>query len=63
MRNRWILAGVLIVVGLVWMGQGFGLLQGSSFMTGDARWGLLGVVCFVGGALIGASAVVRRPKA
>ena len=38
MRTRLIIAVVLILVGLVWMGQGTGVIQGSGFMTDDMRW-------------------------
>lgn len=63
MRTRLIIAGVLIVVGLVWMGQGTGFLQGSSFMTDDVRWAVFGLVAFLVGAAVGASAVIRRSRA
>jgi len=42
-RGRTITAGAIVAVGLVWVGQGLGLLRGSSFMVGDARWAILGV--------------------
>ncbi len=63
MRTRLIIAGVLIVTGLVWIGQGTGVIQGSGFMTDDMRWAVIGLVVFLGGALIGASAVIRRSRA
>jgi uncharacterized membrane protein len=37
---------VLVVVGLVWIGQGVGLLPGS-FMTGQAIWAVIGLVVLV----------------
>jgi hypothetical protein len=43
-RGRSILATVLVAVGLVWLGQGSGLLTGQSFMIGDVRWAVAGVV-------------------
>jgi len=58
-----IIAGVLIVVGLVWMGQGTGVIQGSGFMTDDLKWAVIGLVVFLVGAALGASAVIRRSKA
>ena len=37
------IAGILLaLVGLVWIGQGTGLLQGSSFMVDDLRWAVIG---------------------
>jgi hypothetical protein len=51
-RTAFIAAGLLIVIGAVFVGQGLGLLRGSSFMVGDARWAVIGVV-FIGlGALL-----------
>ena len=38
MRGRVIAAALLVAVGLVWIGQGLGLLRGSGFMVGDLRW-------------------------
>ena len=36
-RARTILAIILVAIGLVWIGQGTGLLKSSSFMVGDGR--------------------------
>ncbi len=63
MRTRLIVAVVLILVGLVWMGQGTGVIGGSGFMTDDMRWAAIGAVVFVAGALIGGWAVIRRSRA
>ena len=63
MRSRLIIAGILILVGLVWMGQGSGVIRSSGFMTDDMRWAAIGAVVFVVGALIGGWAVIRRPRA
>ena len=63
MRTRLIVAGVLIVIGLVWMGQGTGVIQGSGFMTDDTRWAVIGLVVFLVGAAVGAVAVIRRSRA
>lgn len=43
--GRKILAGLLGVTGLVWFFQGIDLLPGS-FMTGDLRWAIIGIVAF-----------------
>jgi len=40
---RLALAAVCGLVGLIWFGQGIGLI-GGSFMTGDAVWAVIGVV-------------------
>jgi hypothetical protein len=44
MRGRLIAAGVLLISGLVWIGQGLGLLRGSSPMVDDVRWAAAGAV-------------------
>jgi fatty acid desaturase len=53
-RPMWLrraIAIVLVLVGLVWFFQGIGVLEGS-FMTGEALWAVIGVVCVVGGAAL-----------
>jgi len=52
MRGRMITAAALVAVGLIWIGQGSGALPGSSFMSGDARWAVTGVVVVVFGATL-----------
>ena len=45
-----VIAGVAsVLVGLVWIGQGLGLLRGSSFMVDDVRWALIGLVAVIVG--------------
>lgn len=61
MRARLILAVALIAVGLVWIGQGLGLLRGSSFMVDDASWAIAGVILLAAGGAIALSA--RRSAA
>ncbi len=44
--------GILaVIVGLVWTGQGIGLI-GGSFMTGETVWALIGPVVAVVGVLV-----------
>jgi hypothetical protein len=40
---RLTLAAVLAIVGVVWIGQGVGVIPGS-FMTSDTRWAIAGAV-------------------
>ena len=61
MRNRWIIAAVLVVIGLVWIGQGSGVIRGSGFMTDDVRWAIVGAVLIVVGVVVGWTAVRARP--
>ena len=60
-RSAYIAAGLLIVVGAVFVGQGLGILRGSSFMVGDPRWAVIGAVLIVLGALLAWRASVQRP--
>jgi hypothetical protein len=39
---------VVLIVGLVWFGQGIGLI-GGSFMSGEAVWAVIGFVAVVFG--------------
>lgn len=63
MRTRVIVAVGLMVVGLVWIGQGTGLLAGTGFMVGDARWAAIGVTMVAVGVVLGLSALRGRPPA
>ncbi|MBA3235806.1 MAG: hypothetical protein H0T59_07435 [Chloroflexi bacterium] len=62
MRNRWVIAVLLIAVGLVWIGQGLGYLRGSSFMVDDIRWALVGLALAVVGLMVGATALSARSR-
>jgi len=50
-RFRLAIAIVLLLVGLVWLGQGTGLVGGSS-MSGQSIWALVGIVLVVAAALL-----------
>ena len=41
-RTRYVLAAVAVLVGLVWLGQGLGVIPGS-FMSGDSFWAIAGL--------------------
>ena len=45
-RIRGMIVILLVVVGLVWIGQGLGVIRGQSFMNDDIRW------AWIGGALV-----------
>jgi peptidoglycan/LPS O-acetylase OafA/YrhL len=49
--TRRILGALLVLTGVVWMGQGLSLIQGSS-MTGSTFWAVVGAVCFLGGLVL-----------
>jgi uncharacterized protein YjeT (DUF2065 family) len=45
---RRVIGGLLVVAGVVWLGQGLSLIHGSS-MTGSTFWAVVGGVCVVVG--------------
>lgn len=61
MRGRLITAVLLVAVGVVWIGQGLGLLRGSSFMVDDRRWAAAGAIAVAIGAVVAVSAWRSRP--
>jgi len=61
--TRWIIAAILVVVGAVWIGQGLGLIRGSSFMIDDIRWAIIGAGALVVGFAIGWTAFRSRGAA
>jgi hypothetical protein len=44
-------AVALLVVGLVWIGQGVGLI-GGSFMSGHAVWAVIGVIVVLAALMV-----------
>ncbi len=62
MRTRWILAVILAVVGLTFVGQGLGYIGGSG-MTGSTFWAIVGAILIVAAAVIAWTAVRSRPPA
>ncbi len=50
-RVLFALGGLFLVVGLIWLGQGVGLI-GGSFMTGEGLWALIGAMSIVLGAFL-----------
>ena len=48
---RRVLAGALILAGLIFIGQGLGILTAArSVMVGDPKWAVIGAICVVVGA-------------
>jgi hypothetical protein len=59
MRGR-LTAGILVgLVGLVWIGQGLGIIRNQSFMVDDLRWSVIGIGMVAVGVALVVSA--RRP--
>lgn len=56
-----IFAGLLIIVGAIFSLQGLNLFPGDSFMNGDIRWFIIGVMMIVVG--IGLIIYNRRTNA
>ncbi|MGH7876234.1 MAG: hypothetical protein ACRENM_01015 [Candidatus Dormibacteraceae bacterium] len=46
-------AVLLVLVGLIWIGQGVGVIKGS-FMTGQSRWAVIGAIAVLLGLAVGA---------
>jgi hypothetical protein len=62
MRTRWIVAAAMAVTGLVWIGQGLGILRGSSLMVDDIRWAIAGLALVAGGTLVGWTAFRKHRR-
>ena len=45
---RRVIGVLLVLTGVVWIGQGVGWIHGSS-MTGSTFWAVVGAVCLVAG--------------
>ena len=59
-KSRLIIAVVLLLAGLAWIGQGTGIIAGSA-MSGSSFWAIVGAVLLVAGLAIGGLEVARRP--
>ena len=65
MRWAWLILGVLaFLVGAVWTLQGLNVLKGSSLMSGQPLWAIIGpIVAIIGLALVAFGAGVGRRRA
>jgi hypothetical protein len=50
-KVKWPVIVVLSAVGVVWLGQGIGLI-GGSFMSGEPLWAIIGAVMLVGAGVL-----------
>lgn len=55
MRGRLITGSLLVLGGVVWIGQGLGVLRGSSFMVDDIRWAVAGLEAVAFGVVLAVS--------
>lgn len=63
MRGTLITAGAVALVGIVWIGQGLGILRGTSFMVSQPFWAVAGAALVVGSVTLAIIAWrSRRPK-
>jgi hypothetical protein len=59
-RSGIVAAAVVALVGLVWIAQGLGAPIGGSFMVGDLRWSVAGLVLVALAGLFAWRRVGRR---
>ncbi len=60
-RNRIIVAGLVALVGVVWIAQGIGVPIGGGFMVGDTFWAYAGsVLIALAGAYVAWPGLRRR---
>jgi hypothetical protein len=50
--SRLLIAIVLVLLGLVWIGQGSGMIGGSA-MSGSSFWAVVGVILVIAGLAVG----------
>jgi hypothetical protein len=63
MRSSRLIVGLVLgLLGLLWLGQGVGLI-GGSFMTGSGTWSVIGAILLVVAGAILVVEMRRTPKA
>jgi len=62
MRARVITGASIVLVGAIWIGQGLGLLRGSSFMVDDTRWAVTGLVAVAFGIVLAVTGGRSDPR-
>jgi hypothetical protein len=61
-RTRWIVAALLALVGLTFIGQGLGYIGGSA-MSGSSFWAGVGIILLVVAGFLAWTALRARPPA
>jgi hypothetical protein len=62
MRGRVITGASIVLVGAIWVGQGLGILRGSSFMVDDQRWAVTGLVAIAFGLVLAVTGWRSGPR-
>ena len=62
MRGRVITGASMVLVGAIWIGQGLGVLRGSSFMVDDTRWAVTGLAAVAFGILVAVTGWRSGPR-
>jgi hypothetical protein len=57
-----VVAVLVALAGIVFMGQGLGIIIGGSVMVGDRTWAVIGAVLVVGGAWMAWRTWARRER-
>jgi uncharacterized membrane protein len=50
--SRVILGSLLVAVGIVFIGQGLGVIRNQSFMVDDPTWALVGAILVIAGVAL-----------
>jgi hypothetical protein len=58
-----VVAVLMVLIGLTFIGQGLGILAGGSFMVGDRTWAVIGAVVAIVGAWLVWRTWSRRARA
>jgi hypothetical protein len=59
-KSRLAAAAVLLLVGVLWIGQGTGAVAGSA-MSGQSMWAIVGGVLLIAGLAVGLREFIWRP--
>jgi hypothetical protein len=60
--SRLVIAVILALVGLVWVGQGTGIIAGSA-MSGSSFWAIIGALLLIAAAAVVAMERMRSTRA
>ena len=55
-----VVAVLMVLVGLIFIGQGLGIITGRSIMVGDRTWAVVGPILVIVGIIVGLWGLRRR---